>query len=338
MVVSEPDDPCEREADQVADAVTSVSSGGTPASMRLPATRPVVRSQPKEGALYRAVSTACVAPSEIVTVPAASLFGDAAEAIIIFDYCGKLGCRPMATDHFDNRVFGAMSYIAFLAAHNPTLGAAQVVQLAILSQIELNRPDILTHVPARQEFYEIKPDSPSGRIAGTTKVGWLGVFYPHWSLPYIPGVTYVPTPEIMIASGHVGPWPLEVFLGVRRLAPGLVVYGLCVRGELAKIGLAALLAILAAIVVILSRGKVRIPIPLPTPGPLPVPAATGAALLAAGTGIAEGDAAPMGMSEPSSMLQRRSANPHAPSLTSDMQTEGKTRVVQHGGMLGAKDA
>jgi hypothetical protein len=217
--------------------------------------------------LQRAIVEGCLAPSEIpgVSDSRASSFGQIAEVAITFDYCAKTACAPFATDFLDNAL--AASYIAFLGAHNPHLTATDIATLAVLSQIELNRPDILTHKPGRQEFEEIKPNSRSGRRAGARKVGNLIGFYGIWSLPYVPGFTYVPTREIMLATA---PGPIEVFLRVQRLAPGLVVYDICLRGDETALTIAVIIAILLLVIaIILSRGRilrgapVRIPIPIP---------------------------------------------------------------------------
>lgn len=226
-------------------------------------TFPQISIQQGARGLYRAVSTACLAPSEVLTPGAASQFGSFAEkAIIDLNYCSVMGCAPFATDYFDNPV--ASSYVAFIVAHNPRLNNPKdIATLAIVSLIGLNRPDILTDNGVRKEYYEIKPNSPTGLADGIAKLFSVGAFMGLWSLPYVPGTAYVPAPPmILIASGKIGPWPLEVYLRISRVSPGLVIYDVCFRGELAKIGLAALIAVLAAIVVILVAPE-SIPIVIP---------------------------------------------------------------------------
>jgi hypothetical protein len=227
-------------------------------------------SQTDGSLIQREIIEGCMAPSEIPGVSSArsSTFGLIAEEVITLDYCTKLGCAPFVTDYFDNPV--TASYIAFLAAKNPHLTAVDIATLAVLSQIELNRPDILTHKPVRQEFEEIKPNSVSGRAAGGRKVGNLIGFYGIWSLPYTPGIRYVPTPKILIATA---PGPIEVFLRVQRLAPGLTVYDICVRGDRTALTIAAIIAILLLVIaIILSRGRIIRGNPIPLPSPLPIPA------------------------------------------------------------------
>jgi hypothetical protein len=220
---------------------------------------------PEGGHLQRQLVEGCLAPSEIpgVSDSRASAFGLVAEEVITVDYCAHMGCAPFATDYFDNPLVA--SYIAFLAAHNSKLTPKDIVVLAILSTIDLNRPDILTHKPARHEFEEIKPNSATGRAAGRLKVGTLIAFYGLWSLPYTPGVVYVPTPEIVLARA---PGPIEVFLRIQRLAPGLIAYDLCVRGDKTALTIAAIIAILLLVIaIILSRGTILrgAPIPIPVP-------------------------------------------------------------------------
>jgi hypothetical protein len=260
MQVGAVDDGYEREANQVS---ASILASPVNASVETASPKVMRLYNQASGIVQRAMVEGCLAPSEIPGVSSgkAANFGTVVEAFITSDYCSKLGCAPFATDYFDNPL--TSSYIAFLGAHNPHLTPRDIIVLAILSQIELNRPDILTDNPTRKEFEEIKPNSVSGRAAGRLKVGNLIGFYGIWSMPYVPGVTYVPTLETVIATA---PGPIEVFLRVRRLGPGLVVYDICVRGDETALTIAVIIAILLLVIaIILSRGQILKGAPIPIP-------------------------------------------------------------------------
>jgi hypothetical protein len=234
--------------------------------------------------IYRAVETACLAPSEVpsVTDNQASALGRIVEIPIIRNYCAEVGCAPFATDYFDV-LDNAGLYIGFLGAHNPHLTALDIVELALAATVlgGVFRPDILTHKPPRLEYEEIKPDSAVGRAAGRVKQAGLAVLFARFSLPYVPGITWSGTGTLPLVTL---PGPVEVFLEWHRNGPGLVVYNFCVRGEksiLTAYGIAAI--IIAVILIILSRGEI-----LP---PLPVPAlAAGGLLGLAGAVAAAGEA------------------------------------------------
>lgn len=253
----------------LADNQNAVSEGGKPvrSEKEPPSMVPILSRMSNSSTdfpiLQREIVTGCMAPSEIpgISDSRASAFGLIAEGVVTADYCIKLGCAIFATDYFDNPI--AAGYIAFLAANNPHLTPTDIITLAVLSQIDLNRPDILTHKLGRKEFEEIKPNSVSGRAAGAVKVGNLIGFYGIWSLPYVPGITYVPTPEILIATA---PGPIEVFLRIQRQAPGRVVYDICVRGDKTALTIAAIIAILLFVIAIyLSRGRILRGAPIPIP-------------------------------------------------------------------------
>ncbi|HTW99301.1 MAG TPA: DUF4157 domain-containing protein, partial [Acidimicrobiales bacterium] len=231
--------------------------------------------------LYRTVRTACLAPSEVPSVTSnhASRLGLILEVPIVASYCAATGCAIFTTDYIDT---DATSYIAFLAARNPHLTRADIAELALASMLGgVFRPDVLTHKPPRFEFEEIKPDSVSGRAAGRIKLAGLATLYARFHLPYVPGVTWSGAGTLTLFTL---PGPVEVLLEWHRNAPGLVVYNLCVRGDervLAAYGIAALL--LAAILILLSRGAVL----RGAPAVLPIPAlafAAGAAPTAGSTG------------------------------------------------------
>lgn len=213
----------------------------------------------------------CVAPSEFLTTPTASAFGSIAEAIIQADYLKDVGrgaffpASPFDFIDISHGFGNSALYIAFLKANNPKLSVSQLAVLSLGGDLKI--PDIMTHNPPRRtEFYEIKPNSPDGRLAGTTKVALIDAVMRGFSLPYTPGIQYTPNKRVKIFSGTPLGARLDVFFHFQRIAPGLIVYEICADGELEKLGLAALLAILAVIIVILLKGRV------PEGGTIPAPA------------------------------------------------------------------
>ena len=214
----------------------------------------------------------CLAPSEFLQTPVASAFGAFAESVIAGDYLKNVG-RPSffpasPFDFLDISVgFGnTVLYIAFLKSHHPRLSAAALLALSAGGLLKI--PDMMTSdAPRRTEFYEIKPNSFTGRAAGSVKIAMIDGLMTFHSLPYVPGTQYSPNTRIPIFSGTPLGARLDVFFHFERIAPGLVVYDVCAEGDLAQLGLAVLLAILAIIIAILLRRG----LPGGNPGPVPVP-------------------------------------------------------------------
>jgi len=294
-----PADPAEREADAVTRRVTAnllLQAAGPVAVNRAMPIGGIARSPaspaavtPRPVGVYRL--TACLAPSELpsITSNRASTIGQIVELFISADYCRALGCSPL-TDHFDTN---AAAYIAFLGANNPHLTSLDIAELALAATVTggVSRPDILTHKPPRFEFEEIKPDSVTGRAAGRLKLASLAVLYTRFALPYVPGTTWTGTgmqPLFTLPGGVL------VFLEWHRNLPGLVVYNLCVRGPAEVLAAYGILAILiAAALIILSRGRIPGGSPTPMPVPLFARAESGAV---PGQGL---EATPSGVAAPS---------------------------------------
>ena len=224
---------------------------------------------PSPVAIHRAIVTHCLAPSEVpsITQNQASSFGRIAEYPIIMDYCRATGgCALLVSDYIDNDM--AASYIAFLAAKNPHLTTQDIIELALAATVTggLSRPDVLTHKPPRFEFEEVKPDSVTGRLAGRLKLSSLATLFARFSLPYLPGATWTGAGTVPLFTLPGG---VTVFLEWHRNVPGLVVYNLCVRGEASVLAAYGVLAILiAAILILLTRGRIL----RGGPAPLPIPA------------------------------------------------------------------
>jgi hypothetical protein len=182
----------------------------------------------------------CFPPGMVVGALKGMQFGLIAERLIHDDYCSVMGCDP-THDYFD-RTGSNVEYLTFLQSHNPGL-RPRYRQLR-----RWKRPDILTDNPPRKEWYEIKPLSVDGMVAFGLKYQGITTYIAEHSLPYVPGVTYTPTPFIAIGAFPINGIVLNASLGVARRTAGLVDYQLCVQGDLvsvlATIALAALVAAL----------------------------------------------------------------------------------------------
>lgn len=184
----------------------------------------------------------CIAPSEIPGVSArdASTFGAVAEDIIYADFYAQYsGGGP--TELFRDANNPA-AYLFFLAVNNPQFTGAR--QQDYYRQLRLaglgwRIPDFMVHKASERAFYEVKPDSRSGILAGMEKVGILMAAYRHFQLPYRAGRVFVPRDHVVASYGSV----LRVTLRVRRAVDGLIMYRLCVtaNGVLEVATLAALL-------------------------------------------------------------------------------------------------
>lgn len=170
----------------------------------------------------------CFAPSEVPGVSAqdAATFGAVAEDLIYVDFHARYSGGPWELFRDANN---PSSYLAFLAYNNPSFDKQQ--QLDYFRRLQEERlmrvPDFLVHRSAERSFYEVKPDSISGRSAGVEKVGTLLAVYKHYNLPYIAGRIYEPRDTALATLGSV----LRVILRVRRFADGLLVYRICLESE-----------------------------------------------------------------------------------------------------------
>lgn len=181
----------------------------------------------------------CFAPSEIpgITTQDAASFGAIAEDIIYADFHSRYAGGPWELFRDANN---PSSYLAFLARNNPQFD--QLKQQDYFQRLQEERlmrvPDFLVHKSTERSFYEVKPDSPTGRVAGEEKVGTLLAVYAYYRLPYVAGRVYEPRDVTLAALGSV----LRVTLRVRRIADGLLVYRICLDSEsVLELALAAFL-------------------------------------------------------------------------------------------------
>jgi hypothetical protein len=225
----------------------------------------------------------CIPVSVILPPPLDSAFGAIAERIIGGRFLDSVGRRakgffpssPTQEDFQDISVgsfTNSKLYILYMKFHN-SLSVKQLVVLTGFAMVKV--PDLLTHNPPRSskpyraEVYEIKPNSPTGLVDGATKLAAVLGLHSALDLPYKLGTVWSPDEKILISKGDPLGVHLEVYFHYKRLSPGLIVYDICIDGELEKIALAVLIAILAIILALILKGA-KIPIPTPEPGLVPV--------------------------------------------------------------------
>jgi hypothetical protein len=184
----------------------------------------------------------CIAPSEVpgISTTDASSFGKIAEDLIYMDFCAQHQNALTEIYADDNN---PASYLYFLKSRNDSLQLASYAGMVRDAGLGMVRPDILIHTSNEKAFYEIKPDSASGRRDGIKKVGTLSATYMHFNLPYAPGLVYKPG-EITVAT-FTG--QLTVKLKIQLIGPGLIVYKLCANST-ALLDLATLAALLRYII------------------------------------------------------------------------------------------
>jgi hypothetical protein len=107
------------------------------------------------------------------------------------------------------------------------------------------RPAVKSSLPrGRYEYYEIKPDSPSGKSRGVEKLKNIDSVYSDFQLPYKPGKYYPPPGQddlriplpvnrmFVVVCGTIlarhGIRKIELTLKVRRHQDGLLLYMICV--------------------------------------------------------------------------------------------------------------
>ncbi|MGW0778337.1 peptidoglycan-binding domain-containing protein [Streptomyces sp. NPDC002835] len=240
---------------------------------------------------------------------AAAKVGLVVEWVVRQDYCfSKGGCNPYqrggtGTDFFDEAsdTTRCRFLASFLATRNPTLDegfishSCEVRKKPVDSGDDENErfavPDIITHEPGvRMEFYEIKPNSDSGRAAGREKIetflslmDFISVNDPNFTR-YEKGKIFDPDRTITFYQrNYLGIIPCKASLHYKRatepeIAQGLIVYEICVEvdGELLETlakaiivsAVIAALAALAAIAVVIFGGGVLGPAVLAFGSPL----------------------------------------------------------------------
>jgi hypothetical protein len=175
----------------------------------------------------------CLTPAIELGPQGGSGFGTIAERYIEQNYCQTVGPCDY-NDFFDD--FNPSEWRQFIAAHDYRFWSPEGRQrLEDACDQVGDRPDIATAKAARWEYYEIKPLSPSGVVAGWEKLMRIAGLMNELEQRYRPGTTYRGA-TIPIAKGTVKQLPLRVWLEVKLDdIDGLLVYQLCLAGDLKKL-------------------------------------------------------------------------------------------------------
>ncbi|MEV6813052.1 peptidoglycan-binding protein [Micromonospora sp. NPDC051296] len=169
------------------------------------------------------------------------------EPVLFADYRAKQA--PVTSADFFDSSKSSRDYVDFLLVQHPTLDPVRIGALG-----RQKRPDILRHRPTGSEWYELKPASIAGAIGAWAKFMEIPKNYASVGLPYLPGRAYVPTEFIPIATFFTPQGErLQLVAQLRRKAPGLIFWSLCVRGDYVSYfnrvriaaGLLAMIALLA---------------------------------------------------------------------------------------------
>jgi hypothetical protein len=227
-----------------------------------------------------------------------SAFGEVVEMFVKSDYCStKGGCQEFLspgttqTDFFDVAMgFARCRHLAaYLKMHNP-----HVDEILLASQCETKKdsgkhfpvPDVITHEPPdRAEFYEIKPNSTSGKAKGVEKIVWFEIVCTNESLPYVAGTIYDPDQRVLVWDGTWLGSPVKVRLHWFRDRDALIVYELCFEvsaDTFAEMLIKALLKMVVAALIVLL-----------------LPVAAGAAVVASLDGVTSPMGQPVGPDDPS---------------------------------------
>ncbi|MFF0428601.1 peptidoglycan-binding protein [Streptomyces sp. NPDC004520] len=189
----------------------------------------------------------CKPPGEIFDTPQLrQAVADWVEGIVAADYCKHLknqgfgGCElwfPSSggkLDFFDinvgkHRCANMADYLKF---HTPHVNSQAIVDQCLASSpklMDVKVPDIISHRVSRPEFYEIKPDSASGRAKGIEKIAWFKLLCQPGmaNLPYHAGNTYKPNFVVDLPGGNALGGRYKIVVQVEWETDGLILYRLC---------------------------------------------------------------------------------------------------------------
>jgi hypothetical protein len=228
--------------------------------------------------------TNCKAPEAIPGLPKdientlSKKVEDLAEDVLFEDYCRSVGIDENSSV-FPGRMFDGTQvfrditgvntqlFIAFLKENNPDLDE---VLLAKQVRFGIKNPDWMTHRPrfGQFEFYEVKPNSDSGRTKGRAKILSLIALCGTEGLPYRPGSVYNPKEpfnQFNLWIETKGFFETEVVLHWFLKEPGLLLYEVCIdqrlRNPVANTALSAVGAAAAALMGVIV-GSEGVPVPV----------------------------------------------------------------------------
>ncbi|MEU6622634.1 peptidoglycan-binding protein [Streptomyces litmocidini] len=189
----------------------------------------------------------CKSPAEVFdTQEEIQAVADWVESIVDHDYCRHLkkegfgGCElwfPSSggkLDFFDidvgkHRCENMADYLKF---HNSHVNRQAIVDQCLASSpklMDVKVPDIISHRFSRSEFYEIKPDSASGRKKGKDKIGWFMLLCKpdKANLPYKAGTSYKPNFVVDLPGGNALGGKYKIVVHIEWEVDGLILYRLC---------------------------------------------------------------------------------------------------------------
>ncbi|WP_431016398.1 peptidoglycan-binding domain-containing protein [Bradyrhizobium pachyrhizi] len=178
----------------------------------------------------------------------AQALGRFIEPFVFENFCE--GAGPCTADDFLDEA-GPLNYTAFLKPRNPQVPPARIDGLA-----SMRRPDIISHRTPK-EWYEIKPASVWSATEAWLKLNDIIPAYATRGLPYKPGTNYQPTDVVLGRFLTPEGEKLDLILNLRRQAPGLIFYILCVKGDyVAYFNRVRIAAGVAALLIALSEALV----------------------------------------------------------------------------------
>jgi hypothetical protein len=191
----------------------------------------------------------CFPPGEILdSGRSRQAFGEFVERIVQKDYCDTLAQQGLGTcalfippslggarsEFFDeaagvSRCALLASYLKFHNGHVNEQTIVSQCQATNPKPLRVKVPDIISHRFARTEFYEIKPNSPSGIQGGAEKIAWFSTLCNPMvaNLPYTAGTQYKPNFTFVLSNGNALGGGFQVGVHVFWALPGLILYELC---------------------------------------------------------------------------------------------------------------
>ena len=150
-------------------------------------------------------------------------------------------------------------FILFLAQNNIVDISALKVRFSSLMGGN-NIPDLMTHAGDRQEFYEVKPNSKSGRASARNERINILEFFTSENLSYVPGTVYDPDESVTLWKYNSGLFKYELSLHFFRLDKGIILYEVCTEIDgpsehLKNIGIAFTALIAAILTKIMLKGR-----------------------------------------------------------------------------------
>jgi hypothetical protein len=144
-------------------------------------------------------------------------------------------------DFFDVGMgFHRCTYLAtYLGGRNPGIDYSRLGAECISKKKTSTRfavPDIISHVPGAVpgggnmgEFYEIKPNSDTGRRQGKEKIDWFADVIARYKLPYLSGDKYTPNEKELVLDGTNFGIPIQVSIHYWHESTGLLLYEFCFK-------------------------------------------------------------------------------------------------------------